>query len=47
MVVKTETPLVRKAREGVMEFMLVRPLRACHHFNVFLCRTRVAYSVFG
>jgi len=28
MVVKTETPLVRKAREGVMEFMLVR------------CRTR-------
>jgi hypothetical protein len=24
MVVKTETPLVRKAREGVMEFMLVR-----------------------
>lgn len=25
--IKTETPMVKKAREGVMEFLLVRKLR--------------------
>jgi NADH dehydrogenase/NADH:ubiquinone oxidoreductase subunit G len=29
MKIKTETPMVKKAREGVMEFLLVR--RACCH----------------
>ena len=27
MVIKTDTPLVKKAREGVMEFLLVRKRR--------------------
>jgi NADH dehydrogenase (ubiquinone) Fe-S protein 1 len=35
MKIKTDTPLVKKAREGVMEFLLVRGLVWCR--LVFCC----------
>src|SRR3546814_5411725 len=49
MVIKTDTPMVKKAREGVMEFLLINhPLdcRSEEHTSELQSLMRISYAVF-
>src|SRR3546814_3705472 len=51
MVIRTDTPLVKKARQGVMEFLLINhpldcPIRSEEHTSELQSLMRISYAVF-